>query len=651
MEVVNVYFFISLILLLISFVLSRWNPRLRKLLIITTTLISITYIIWRITVIPTNNLFNFVFGVILYLAEVIGICQFFIFKFLFIRKYELEKMDINDFNKDIPFVDILICTYNESVDLLEKTIIAANNIDYPRNKFAIYICDDGKRDEVNILCKEHGVNWITRNSNKGAKAGNINNALKKIKGDLFAVLDADMIPRKDFLQKTVGYFVDESVAFVQTPQVYYNQDMYQYNLKTNRPNEQDFFMRDVEEARASVNAVLHVGTNAIFRKSYVDDIGGYPTYSITEDMAVGMMLQANGYKGIFINEALALGLSAETYEDLVKQRDRWCRGNLQVFKHFNIIANKGLSLAQKISYFDGILYWFSSIQKMIYIIAPLLYLSFNVLIVDTKVDTLLKVFTPFFLGQILIFRSLSNKTRSLKWSHFYEIAMAPHISLSILKELLGLKIKFNVTPKDKVNEKGYYQFKMAIPHIVLSIFIFISIFVGFIALKNGERNLYSYIINIMWTSYNLFGITVALRVAYQKPITKDNEKVVINGEIRCNLLDIDTREKIPAKIIDLTDRAMRIKIENDFLEINKNKKYLISINDSINALVNVLKKSNSDFIIKYEALNKKEMLFLKKLYVENIKPYYNVNRTANYIDRKGKEIIIGENTSKKSVSA
>ena len=107
MEVVNVYFFISLILLLISFVLSRWNPRLRKLLIITTTLISITYIIWRITVIPTNNLFNFVFGVILYLAEVIGICQFFVFKFLFIRKYELEKMDINGFNKDIPFVDIL----------------------------------------------------------------------------------------------------------------------------------------------------------------------------------------------------------------------------------------------------------------------------------------------------------------------------------------------------------------------------------------------------------------------------------------------------------------------------------------------------------------------------------------------------------------
>ena len=408
-------------------------------------------------------------------------------------------------------------------------------------------------------------------------------------------------------------------------------------------------MRDVEEARASVNAVLHVGTNAVFRKAYVDNIGGYPTYSITEDMAVGMMLQANGYKGIFVNEALALGLSAETYEDLVKQRDRWCRGNLQVFKHFNIIKNKGLSLAQKISYFDGVLYWFSSIQKMIYIIAPLLYLSFNISILNAKIDSLLNVFIPYFLSQILIFRSLSSKTRSLRWSHFYEIAMAPHISLSILKELLGLKIKFNVTPKNNANEVGYYQFKRATPHILMTIFSFTSIFVGFTALKNGNRTLHSYIINIIWVIYNLFGILVSLIVAYQKPITKDNEKVFIKGEIKCILLDIDTKEQLPAKIIDLSDKAMRIKIEHDFSKIDKNKKYLISINNSINIISSVFKKSNSDFIIKYDGLNKREILSLKKLYIENIEPYYNVNRTANYIDRRGKGIIIGGNTSKKSV--
>ncbi len=77
-----------------------------------------------------------------------------------------------------------------------------------------------------------------------------------------------MIPKKEFLSRTVGYFSNENMAFVQTPQVYYNQDMYQYNLSKNIPNEQDFFMRDIQEARAARNAVLHVGTNALFRRKY-----------------------------------------------------------------------------------------------------------------------------------------------------------------------------------------------------------------------------------------------------------------------------------------------------------------------------------------------------------------------------------------------
>ena len=164
---------------------------------------------------------------------------------------------------------------------------------------------------------------------------------------MFAVLDADMIPREEFLEKTVGYFSDENMAFVQTPQVYYNQDMYQYNLKKNIPNEQDFFMRDIQEARASRDAVLHVGTNAVFRKNYVDEIGGYPTCSITEDMAVGMLLQEKGYSSTLVNEDLVLGLSATTFTELVKQRDRWCRGNLQVLKNFNPLSALNYSATHK----------------------------------------------------------------------------------------------------------------------------------------------------------------------------------------------------------------------------------------------------------------------------------------------------------------
>ena len=174
-------------------------------------------------------------------------------------------------------------------------------------------------------------------------------------------------------------------------------------------------------------------------------------------MAVGMLLQAKGYDSEFINEELALGLSATTFTELVKQRDRWCRGNLQVIKKFNVLFNKDLTLGQKIAYLDGVVYWLSSIQKLIYILSPLIFLLSYKLIIDSPVKSLLIMFIPFLLGQILIFNILSPRTRSLKWSHYYEVAMAPHITLSILREIFCLKLKFNVTSKDITTNKKQFQ--------------------------------------------------------------------------------------------------------------------------------------------------------------------------------------------------
>lgn len=647
------YFLITISLIVISYLLSKKNVNFRKLSIFLTSSISIIYILWRLTTIPTNSPASFTLGTILYIAEIVGLSQFFIFQFLFIRNYKLEKKTLNDYKDNLPYIDIFICTYNENSELLEKTIIASKNIIYTKNKVKIHVCDDGKRQEIKKLCEKHNINWITRNGNEGAKAGNINNALKLTDGDLFVVLDADMIPNKKFLLKTVGYFDDINVAFVQTPQVYYNKDMYQYNLKKSRPNEQDFFMRDIQEARASINAVLHVGTNAIFRRKHVEISGGYPTFSITEDMAVGLKLQELGYTGVFINEPLVLGLSATTYTDLISQRDRWCRGNLQVLKHINLFKNKYLTLPQKIAYFDGVLYWFSSLQKMIYMISPLVYLLSGILIVKTSAKKLISMFTPFFIGQMLIFKTLSSKTRTLKWSHFYEVAMAPHISLSIIKELFGLKIKFNVTPKDNFSDKGYFQLNAALPHIIMIILSILSFIVGINGFSNGSRDFFAILINCIWTIYNMVGLLVCIYVAYQKPIKEDIDKITLNKKINCYLIDTETNEKLHSILIDINDKALRI----DLLEnthnttFKNNKEYILNINNIINEKVTINKNNKNTLIIKYEHFDEKAKTYLKQIYIENIKPYFDVERMPHYIDRTGKEITIKNKSKKQSTSA
>lgn len=647
-----IYFIIAMCALIASFILAKIKPDFKGVLVIVSIIVCMTYIVWRFTTIPNDSILSFVLGIILIIAEIMGMIQFFNFQYLFTKKYVVERKTLADFKEgEIPSVDVLICTYNEPLKLVEKTLIAALNMNYVKGKLKVYVCDDGKRGSMKALCEKYGAGYITREGNEGAKAGNINNALKIIKGDLFAVLDADMIPKKNFLERTVGYFSKEKLAFVQIPQVYYNQDMYQYNLGKDIPNEQDFFMRDIQAARASINAVLHIGTNAIFRKKYVDQIGGYPTCSITEDMAVGMMLQEEGYETLFINEELVHGLSATTYADLVKQRDRWCRGNLQVMREFNPLLRKKLTLPQKIAYIDGVIYWFSSVQKMVYMLWPMAYLMFGVLVLNATVLNLLTFFIPFYLGEILVFKILSPGNRSIKWSHIYEVAMAPHISLSVIREMFRLKTKFNVTPKDISNDKPYYQLKVAMPHIVLVILSVLSWCIGTYYILHGMINIEGYIINIAWGVYNVYGLLVCIRVAYQKPIYRGTERVYLKTPLKSKF-KIQNEGFVACRILDISEEGVRIdllkdnvvnktiekttveKVTNSILRVGQKLEINISefgCDTFIKGTVARIK--NGKIGIEFDDLTPEEKTDVMKVYVENLKAYHTVNRRQAYTDK------------------
>lgn len=626
------FFIISILLLTMVFVLSKKRMISSKLLIIVNSIISAIYIGWRFTTIPTTNFISFSISILLLMAELLGLTQFLIFEFLFSHDYKLKRNTLSDL-AEVPIVDVLICTYNEPLSLLEKTIVASINMKYPKDKLKIHICDDGRRNDLKEMCKSYNINYITRNENKGAKAGNINNALSKINGELFAVFDADMIPNENFLQKTIGYFSDEKTAFVQTPQVYYNQDMYQYNLKRKIPNEQDFFMRDIQEARASINAVLHVGTNAVFRRKYVDEIGGYPTSSITEDMAVGMLLQNKGYRSVFINEVLALGLSATTYSELVKQRDRWCRGNLQVMKQFNPIRQKGLTIAQKIAYVDGVVYWFSSIQKIVYILCPIIYLLTALPIINANSADIIKYFIPFFLGEFFAFNVLSSKTRKLKWAHFYEVAMAPYISFSIMREMLFFKTNFNVTTKDAVNEKSYFQFSLAMPYIIISALTILSWIIGFILLKYKFINLGSYAINVLWSAYNFIGTLLCIKVSYQKPIFRKGERTKVHEDIIMELTD-KNMEKEQCLLYDISYGGMGITLSNSKVALDENVTLNFKYKDRVSTINGKVVRVDKNFVgIKFEDLKIEEKINIIRIYVNNLKPYYEIDKEQVYIEK------------------
>lgn len=611
-----------------TYVLAIYFPPWRILFFISCWFISIFYLLWRITIIPIHHgWLSFLLGMVLYLCEIVSLLTFLIFQYLFTGSYRPAKKGLDVYgNQQLPFVDILICTYNEPVYLLEMTMAAAQNLNYPHNRFSVYICDDGRRNRLKEICQEYGVHYITRNSNQGAKAGNINHALSLTKGDLFAVLDADMIVQPEFLQRTVGYFINKNLAFVQTPQVYYNQDVYQYNLNKKIPNEQDFFMRDIQNARAARNAVLHVGTNAVFRREHVMNIGNYPTCSITEDMAVGMILQAQGHDSMLINEELVYGLSATTLPELVKQRDRWCRGNLQVLRHFNPFTTKGLTVAQKIVYFDGVLFWFCNLQKMVFIICPLLFLGFGITILEGSILALLSFYFPYYLSTIMMTRLLSPKHRSLRWGHYYEIVMAPYLSMSIIYELCHMQSSFKVTSKEVVQNQHIFQYQLILGHLALFLFTIFAWIMSWYRLQNNEISLLAYALNMFWSFYNMTGLIVAILIAWQKPIFRKTERLFIKEKIIVFL--IYRNRKFKAEMIDLSAQGCGLKLLQPVLIPPEES--LIMIWDNLSFPCQSVRQHDSFQAVRFEKLSPQQMRYLMKIFCQNMSAYYDVGKKQNY---------------------
>src|SRR4051794_35302598 len=233
---------------------------------------------------------------------------------------------------DYPAVDIFICTYDEPLEILERSILTALALDYPRA--TVWVLDDTRRGWLREYCDEAGARYITRANNDHAKAGNLNNALRvtaaQTNAPVILVLDADFAPRPDFLRRTVGLLASPQVAAVQTPQFYQNPDPIQHNLLAAQSwvDDQRFFFDIFQPAKDAWGCAFCVGTSFVIRRDRLNEIGGFPQQAVTEDIHLTYALLAKGYETWWLNERLSVGLSAEGIPEYITQRARWCLGTI-----------------------------------------------------------------------------------------------------------------------------------------------------------------------------------------------------------------------------------------------------------------------------------------------------------------------------------
>jgi cellulose synthase/poly-beta-1,6-N-acetylglucosamine synthase-like glycosyltransferase len=273
----------------------------------------------------------------------------------------------------LPSVDVFIPTYNEERDVLERTIVGAVSLDYP--KFTVWVLDDGRRPWLAELAAEKGARYLTRDDNEHAKAGNINAALRQSSADLIAVLDADFVPRRNFLWRTVGFFRDPSVGCVQTPHYFFNKDPVQTNLGLgNRwADDQRLFFDVIMPSRDAWGAAFCCGTGFLMRRSALVAMGGIATASICEDMLTSIELKRRGLETIYLKEELCIGLAPESVKAFFVQRMRWSRGQVQMLFLRNGVFGPGLPFLYRCLLLPT--YWAVQLPaRIFYVVLPLLYL-------------------------------------------------------------------------------------------------------------------------------------------------------------------------------------------------------------------------------------------------------------------------------------
>ncbi len=285
--------------------------------------------------------------------------------------------------RDLPRVDVFIPTYNEPHDVLYRTVVGAKSLAYPHLR--VVILDDGARPWVRAMCAAENVVYIERRNGRHAKAGNINHGLAQTAGPGAApyilMLDADFVPYRNFLWRTLGFFDDARVAIVQTPQYFFNPDPVQMNLGSpaNWAEEQRFFFDAMQPSKDAWGMSFCCGSSCVLRRAAIEAIGGVPVGAVIEDIHLSYVLMAKGWITRYLNETLSNGLASETLGEFVGQRVRWAIGCAQALRlPFGPFGRNGLNLLQRLFYLSTITYWINLVFVLIYVAAPPVYWLFGI---------------------------------------------------------------------------------------------------------------------------------------------------------------------------------------------------------------------------------------------------------------------------------
>ncbi|WP_442937117.1 UDP-forming cellulose synthase catalytic subunit [Nostoc sp.] len=517
---------------------------------------------------------------LLFLAELYAILTLVLAYFQTLKIQERQPVNLTNIPQQEWFkVDIYIPTYNEDVEIVRKTAVAALACDYAADKKKVYVLDDGRpekykendprreqfsarREQLRQMCQELGCIHMTRDSNDHAKAGNINTAFEKTDGDLVLILDCDHIPSRQILLHTMGFFFDPKVSFVQTPHWFYNPDPFERNLVTKGriPAGNELFYKVLQKGNDFWNAAFFCGSAALIRKSHALEVGGIAVETVTEDCHTALRLHSLGYKSVYYDKIMVAGLAPETFSSYVGQQVRWARGMAQILRLENPVFNRKLNLtfAQRICYFSATSHFLYGYPRLTYAIAPPLFLLFGVNSVQGLGLETLAYALPHILLSLFTNYIIYKNVRFSFWNEIFEFAMAFQAGWVTMLALFNPKLgSFNVTDKGTSISKRVFDWESMRGLLVVTGFVVSSLLAVPYWLLLRPEDWQAVLVNTMWSIFNLVLLSAALLVGFEQPQVRTAHRL----QRRLPILITSNGQTIMGKTVNISETGALISLE------------------------------------------------------------------------------------------
>ncbi|MFC7737709.1 UDP-forming cellulose synthase catalytic subunit [Roseomonas sp. GCM10028921] len=495
--------------------------------------ISMRYIYWRVTdTLDYTSFLSTFLGTGLLLAEIYAVVALLLSYLQSLWPLERRPAPLPEDPEEWPTVDVFIPTYNEPLEVVKPTIFAALAMDWPRHKMNVLLLDDGKREEFRAFCEQVGCGYMVRPDNKGAKAGNINHALLRTSGEYVVIFDCDHAATRAFLQMTVGWMMrDAGLAMVQTPHHFYSPNPFERNLAsgTRVPNEGLLFYGLIQQGNDLWNATFFCGSCAVIRRTALEEVGGVPTQTVTEDCHCSLKMQRLGWRTAYLRLPLAAGLATDRLIAHIGQRMRWARGMVQIFRVDNPLLGPGLSITQRFCYVSSMWHFLFPLPRFVFLTAPLAFLLFGQNIIAASPLAIVAYAGPHVVHAVMTSSKLQARVRHSFWSEIYETVLTLYLLPVVLTTLLDPKKgKFNVTDKGGTLDEGYFDFRATGPNFVLAVILVLGMLSGVYGMSANDPESLQFqanALNTFWVFLSLLTVLAGLAVGRERRQVRERARI------------------------------------------------------------------------------------------------------------------------------